>query len=144
MRINVPLLPLAIEITWRSLRPFRFTLRGLLMAVGIAAAFFTLVAYLRRANQAIQYHTLAAREASRSLGPFRNSTPPWANSLEQWHYRMAFHCRVIAERLDLICFLVVVLIAFIALLAIVGQFLNWFAPRSEVPVRAPNQSARLN
>jgi hypothetical protein len=63
VQFNVPLLPIVVEAQWRPLRPFRFSLRGLLLAVSVAAVFFAVCAYLGRANQAIQFHIVMITSA---------------------------------------------------------------------------------
>ena len=65
VRIHIPLLPMLVEVRshpisvklrWRALVPFRFSLRGLLLAVVVAGLYFSLCAYLVRLNSASLYH----------------------------------------------------------------------------------------
>jgi hypothetical protein len=134
VRINVPLLPVVVELEWRRLPPFRCSLRGLLLTVAVAALFFALCAYLGRVNQAIQFHNEHARKASATMGPFRTLTPTRPNPLEQWHYAMALHYHAVFERLDFIGFLIIVMIVSVTVLAVVGRILNWFVRQSSVSV----------
>ncbi len=72
MRLNVPLLPLKIEVRWRPLGAPRISLGGLMLAVGVMAVFFSLCAYLGRVNRAMAYHNEQARKAARNPFPYRS------------------------------------------------------------------------
>jgi hypothetical protein len=69
VRINVPLLPLIVEVRWRVLGPPRFSLRGLMLTVGVVALFFSLCAYVGRLNRAITYHNEQARKGPQLVRP---------------------------------------------------------------------------
>ena len=60
MRINIPLLPILIEIRWRPLGPFQFTLRGLMLLVVIVGVFFALTAQTVRLQKAGSFSITAS------------------------------------------------------------------------------------
>jgi hypothetical protein len=64
MRFNIPLLPIQIEIQWRPLPRFQFSLRGIMLAVIPAALFFSLVGYVHRLAQLNNYHAVQASVAA--------------------------------------------------------------------------------
>ena len=143
MRINVPLLPLIVEVRWRVLGPPRFSLRGLMLTVGVMALFFSLCATLGRLNRAITYHNEQAQKAALNPFPYRSlgaqaGTAPDMN----WHTAMANDYRDTFMRLDLIVFLFFMTIVAVCVCALIGRLLNVLARRSVIslgdePTRSP-------
>jgi hypothetical protein len=133
VRFNAPLLPVVVEIRWRTLGPPRISLRGLMLAVGVVALFFALCAYLGRLNRAIDYHNEQARKAALNAFPYRSlgGQPGPAPAL-RWHTAMASDYRAIFERLDLIVFLYFMAIVAVCVFALLGRVINLFARRSVV------------
>jgi hypothetical protein len=81
VRINIPLLPMRVDVRshpisvkpcWRPLTPFRFSLRGLMLAVVVAGLYCSLCAHLVRHNSASLYHAEQAYQSSLSRYPNRS------------------------------------------------------------------------
>ena len=109
MRFNIPLLPLQIDIQWRPLPRFQFSLRGIMLAVVPAALFFSLVSYVHRLVQLNYYHAVQASVAA--------TNKAWHMAEHQRLHAMVIANDTRAGQLGL---------AFLALLmvAIVGRVLN--------------------
>ena len=75
MRLNVPLLPLIVDVRWRTLGAPRISLRGLMLAVGVMAVFFSLCAYLGRVNRAMAYNNEQAENRPEPGFPIGLSRP---------------------------------------------------------------------
>jgi hypothetical protein len=88
VRINIPLLPIHIDVRWRPLPPLRlrFTVLGLMLMVGITGLFFSFVAESVRLNRLGSYHAEQRSNLakSRHAGP-RTGTRLGATALEDWH-----------------------------------------------------------
>src|SRR3954452_14090750 len=52
VQIDFPLLPILIDVRWRPLRPFQWSVRGMMFAVGVAGLVFSLGAYALRLVEA--------------------------------------------------------------------------------------------
>jgi hypothetical protein len=131
LRLNVPLLPVMVEVRWRPLGPPRISLYRLMLAVAVIAIFFSLWAYLGRVNRAIDYHNEQARKAAGNpftYGPL--AAEPGDVAAMNWHTAMASEYHDTFMRLDLIVLLFGVAIAGVCVCALVGRFLNVFARRS--------------
>jgi hypothetical protein len=143
VRINVPLLPLIIEVRWRVLGSPRFSLRGLMLTVGVMALFFSLCAAVGRLNRAMTYHNEQARKAALNPFPYRSlGTQAGPAPDMNWHTTMANDYRETFMRLDLIVFLFFMTIVGVCVCALLGRALNAFARRSvnpleDEPVRSP-------
>jgi hypothetical protein len=167
VRIKIPLIPLLVEVRsqpiyvkpcWRPLTPFRFSLRGLVLAVVIAGLYFGLCAHLVRLNSASLYHAEQAHQSSLSRYPNRSPFPPgttlpraWkgrvmvppgAPPLETWHREMSMgYTAAIGRLFPLVSGL---FIAFISLgaLAALGRVIHalfWrsLAPTADEPTLVP-------
>ena len=64
MRVNIPLLPVQIDVQWRPLPRFQFSLRGIMLAVIATALFFSLVAHVDRLTQVHNYHAVQVSVAT--------------------------------------------------------------------------------
>ena len=56
MWINIPLLPLKVEVQRRTIPPFRLTIWGMMLAVGIAGGFFAIFKHVDSLAQLNRYH----------------------------------------------------------------------------------------
>jgi hypothetical protein len=97
VRINITLLPMLVEFRShpisvracsRPLTPFRFSLRGLMLAVVVAGLFLSLCAHLVRLNWASLYHAEQAYQSSLSRYPNRSPFPPGATPPRAWKGRV--------------------------------------------------------
>jgi hypothetical protein len=130
VRINIPLVPILVEVRWRPLQPFRFSLRGLMIMVGVAALFFSLCAYLGQLNRAANYH---AEQAFKASFDRTKSRPYGPTPLEDWHWKMVDEYRAIFYPVEFIVFLLVVTFVSLVIVAILGRVLHWWHRRSVAP-----------
>jgi hypothetical protein len=106
------------------------SIRGLMIAVVLAGLFFSLVAWLGRLNQAMNYHGEQVRKAAAS----RSKSPPSGPTLlETWHSMKMSEYRATFERVDLSTFLLLVSCVSLAAVAALGRVLNWFFRPSLIP-----------
>jgi hypothetical protein len=158
VRIHIPLLPMLVEFRsqpisvkprWRPLTPFRFSLRGLMLAVVVAGLFLSLCAYLVRLNSESLYHAEQAYQSSLSRYPNRFPFPPgttlprtWkgrvivppgAPPLEIWHRKMSMGYT--AEFQRILPFVSGLFIAFVSLgaVAALGRVIHALFRRSFSP-----------
>ncbi len=97
VRINIPLIPVYIEIRWRPLGPFRFSMRSLMLAVAIAGLFFSLWAYSVRLRTVGSYHAQQSVLATE----IRSESPPYGlTPLVNWHVKMSHHYHDAASRIE--------------------------------------------
>jgi hypothetical protein len=80
--------PIAVKPRWRSLTPFRFSLRGLMLAVVVGGLYFSLCAHLVRLNSASLYHVEQAYQSSLSRYPNRSPFPPGTTLPQAWKGRV--------------------------------------------------------
>ena len=137
MRINIPLLPMEVEVRWRPLRPLRFSIRGLMIAIASAGLLFSLIAWLGRLNQAANYHAEQMMKANAS----RPKSPPYGPTpRELWHMNKLMEYRATHERVDLIVFLLLIACVSLGVIAVVGRVLHGFSRPSVIPPREePNR-----
>ena len=139
MRINIPLIPICIEtgeFRWRSLPPLRlrFTLRGLILVVAIAALFFSIGVEAIRLHNIGSYHAIEVQYAANSRPP----GPPFGHtSLEDWHFRMANYYRVAGDRKEAILAVMLKLLATLGMVAVLGRVIHWLFRRSVLPSLEP-------
>src|SRR5258708_2241971 len=108
MRLNIPLLPLQIEIRWRSLPRVRFSIRGVMLIVAIAGIYLSLLKLLGRLAALNNYH------ADR-IGP--------AGGENSWHWAMYNHYHDdIARILTIITIINWTILTLLALF-VIGRFL---------------------
>jgi hypothetical protein len=131
VRLNAPSLPLIVDVRWRELGPPRFSLRGLMLTVGVMALFFSLCAYLGHLNRAMSYHNEQARKAALNSFPYRSLGAQAGPAPDMnWLTTMANDYRKTFMHLDLIVFLFFMTIVGVCVCALFGRFLNLFARRS--------------
>jgi hypothetical protein len=144
VRIDIPLLPVSVEVHRRPLRPFRVSIRGLMIAIVLAGVFFALVAELRRLTLAANYHAEEMIKANAIASRF-NTLPLGTTPLEAWHMRKIAEYRLAHERLDLIAF--AMLMAFVSLFAVaaLGRVVHWLSRPSAIPPQdgSPRRTAEL-
>ena len=134
MRLNIPLLPIQIDVRshfgvrWRPLRTFRFTIRVLMLVVGITAVFCSLWVWFQanqlRLAQANNYH------AEQAFDPF---LPGVVN--RPWHAKMYHVYHAALLRNGMIANTVLGTLLLFVLLFIVGRVMNWLYRRSHPPHR---------
>lgn len=56
MRLNIPLLPIRIDVQWRPLPPLQFRVRGLMVVVLIAGLFLSLMVHISQLRNVGSYH----------------------------------------------------------------------------------------
>lgn len=109
MRFNIPLLPVQVSIGWRTLPPFRFTIRGTMLTVGIMAVFFASMNSMRRLGRLNRYHADQIQ-----VDELR----------KQWHIDMSNKYAVAIQQVDAWVALFALAILTLLALGIVGQVLN--------------------
>jgi hypothetical protein len=132
VRLNIPLLPILVEVRRRPLPPLRVSIRGLMIAVLLAGLFFALVAKLGRVSQALSYHTdqIIKAYASPSKSPPYGITP-----LETWHVTKMMEYRAAHERLDLTVLVAFMACASLVLVAALARVIHWLSRPSVIPPR---------
>jgi len=120
VRIDIPLFPFRAEVYWRPLRPFRFSLRALMVTVVVAALLLALGVQLGRLTRAGNYHAEQAKTALMGRTP----GPPGAVSLWRWHSARSFEYRAAAERVDFALFVAVVATVSLVVLAGLGRLIH--------------------
>jgi hypothetical protein len=129
LRIDIPLLPIFVEVRWRPLRPFRVSIRGLMLTVIMAGLFFSLVAENHRLDRAVKYHGRRTIDQNKQWRP-----PPYGpTSLENWHLMKMTEYRAAHDRVDFIVFVLVMATASLGVVAALGRILHWFFRRSFTP-----------
>jgi hypothetical protein len=132
VRFNILLLPIQVGLKlhmdahWRPLRPFRFSVRVMMLVVALTGAFCGLwvwfQAYQMRLARAINYH------GDQAFDPFL----PGADN-RPWHARMYNEYHAAFLRNDMIATTFMVVLTLIILAAIVGRVMNGLCRRSHVP-----------
>lgn len=139
MRIAIPLLPILVEVRWRPLRPFRVSIRALMLTVLLAGLVFSLVNELRRLGRAASDHTAQMLKANAD----RPKSPPYGPTpLERWHAMKAMESRAAHERLDLLLFILLLASASLGVVAALGRALDglsrrWVVPSGDEPSGRP-------
>ncbi len=134
MRINIPLLPVCIEVRWRSLPPLRlrFTLLGLILLVAIAALFLSVGAEAVRFRNLGSYHAIERQKAANNRPP----GPPFGHTpLEDWHFRMSKDYHSAAERKEVILDVMLKLLVMLGMVAALGRVIHWLFRRPVLPSR---------
>jgi hypothetical protein len=81
VQLDIPLLPFVIDVRWRPLPPLRprFTVLGLIVAVGVAGFFFSLRVKAERLHRRGSYH------AEQSILVTIDRTPDDLRPTSDWH-----------------------------------------------------------
>ena len=132
MRFNIPLLPIQVglrfemDARWRLLRPFRFSLRVMMLFVAVTGALCSLwiwfQAYQMRLARAINYHI------DQAFDPF---TAGVVN--RPWHAKMYSEYNAAFLRNDMIMATSIVVLTLIILTTIIGRVMNRLSRRSHLP-----------
>jgi hypothetical protein len=138
VRINIPLIPVLVDVHWRPLPPFRISVRGLMLAVAIAAVYFALCVYLGQLNALSRYHA----EQAYKVYQHRTTSTTQPDPLESWHFARADWYRDAAERVDLLTAVVAVFFLGLAVVTALGRVLNRLSRRL-VTVQREESSASL-
>src|SRR4051794_16265525 len=158
MLVEVRSHSIPVRPRWRPLRPFRFTLRRLMLAVIIAGLYFALCAHLVQLNSASLYHAEQAYQSSLSRYPNRSyfspgtelppdwkgavPVPPGAPPEETWHQEMSVSYTAAIRRLwPLVSGLFIGFVS-IGTVTALGRgihalFRHSFAPATEEPPQVP-------
>jgi hypothetical protein len=122
MRRNIPSLPIQIDARFRPLRTFRISVRVMMLVVVITALFFSLLAHHGQLVRANNYH------ANQAFNPLLPDVID-----RHWHAKMydQYHAAVLKNEMRLNIFVIIVL--FLAMVAIIGRVMNSSGRRSEVP-----------
>lgn len=136
MRINIPLLPICIEIEtgevrWRSLPPLRLTLLGLILMVAIAALFLSVLVEVVRLHNISSHHAIETQKAANH----RPGPPYLHTSFEVWHFRMAKFYRAAADRKEAILAVMLKLLVMLGMVAVLGRVIHWLFRRSVLQSR---------
>ena len=128
MRLNIPLLPIQIDVRfhfgvrWRPLRTFRFTIRVLMLIVGITAIFCSLwvwfQAYQGRLARANNYH------GEQAFDPF---LPGVVN--RPWHAKMFREYHAALLRNGTIVNILLYILVIVVIIFIIGRAMNWLYRR---------------
>jgi hypothetical protein len=132
VRINIPFIPISAEFRLRPLRPFQFTVRGLMLATVVASLFFSLFDYAARLHTVGSFHTeeMVKVASSRPTGP-----PFGTSSLVNWHATMSLRYHHSATRIDSILIVMLMTFVSIVMVIVIGRVLNWLLLRSVVPAQ---------
>jgi hypothetical protein len=149
MLVEVRSYPISVKLRWRPLTPFRFSLRGLMLAVVIAGLYFSLCAYLVRLNSASLYHAEQAYQSSLSRYPNRSPfpagtklprvwkgrtmVPPGAPPLETWHRDMSIRYTADIQRLFPLVSGLFITFVFLGAVATLGRGIHALLRRSFDP-----------
>jgi hypothetical protein len=129
MRLNIPLLPIQIDVRFhfavrsRPLRTFRFSIRMLMLVVGITAIFCSLwvwfQTYQGRLARANNYH------GEQAFDPFLPGVVD-----RPWHAKMYhnYHAALLRNEIIANTFLYSILI--LVTIFIIGRLMNWLYRRS--------------
>ena len=121
MRINIPLLPIHIDVQWRPLRPFRLTVLGLMVVVLAAGLFLSLTVRITQLRNAGSYHA----QQTVLVTVQRSTSPPTVTaSLINWHLSRSQQNHDAASRLESILGPSLLSVLFLAILAIFGRVLH--------------------
>jgi hypothetical protein len=132
VRINIPLLPILIEIRWRPLGPFQFTLRGLMLLVVIVGVFFALAAQTVRLHKAGSYHAEQTVRASLS----RSKSPPYGPTpLELWHAKLSRDYHNAASLTEFITAMIFLTLVALGVVAVLGRIVHRLDRRPSLPPR---------
>ena len=132
MRFNMPLMPIKIimcfqmNVRWRPLPAFRFSVRAMMLVVAITAVFFSawiwFQAHLVRLARANNYH------AEQAFNPFLTGVVD-----RPWHAKMynEYHAAIVWN--SMIATTLLTIISMTLLIAIIGRVMNWLYLRSHTP-----------
>jgi hypothetical protein len=127
VRINIPLIPVYIEVRWRHLGPFRFTLRRLMLAVAITGICSSLLAYSVRLRTVGSYHA----QQSILVTPVRSESPPYGlTPLVNWHVKMSHHYHDAASRLEWVIGIISLTLIALGVVAALGRVFHVLYRRS--------------
>jgi hypothetical protein len=132
VKIDVPLLPIVLEARWRPLPTFRprITLVGLMLAVVVAAAFFSLAARSVRLRTAGSFHAVkASEENALNHRQHKSLAPVVPTPLETWHASMSHRHHDAASRVEWHMGIIVKLLLAWGLVAVSGRALHWLRGR---------------
>jgi hypothetical protein len=130
VRINMPLIPVYIEVRWRPLRPFRFTLRSLMLAVAITGLFSSLLAYSVRLRTVGSYHA----QQSVLVTPVRSESPPYGlTPLVNRHLKMSHHYHDAASRIEWVMGIISLTLIALGVVAALGRVFYMLYRRSVIP-----------
>ena len=131
MRLNIPLLPIQIDVRFhfaaraRPLRTFRFTIRVLMLVVGITAVFCSLWVWFQanqlRLARANNYH------ADQAFDPF---LPGVVN--RPWHAKMYHEYHAALLRNGMIANTLLWILLLFLLIFIIGRVMNWRLSRPDM------------
>ena len=134
MRLNIPLLPIQIDVRFhfgvrfRPLRTFRFSIRVLMLIVGITAIFCSLwvwfQAYQGRLARANNYH------AEQAFDPFLTGVVN-----RPWHAKMYHEYHAALLRNGMIANTLLWILLLFVLVFIIGRVMSWLYRRSHPPHR---------
>ena len=134
MRLNIPLLPIQIDVRFhlgvrfRPLRTFRFSIRVLMLVVGITAIFCSLWVWFQdyqgRLARANNYH------ADQAFDPFLPGVVD-----RPWHAKMYHEYHAALLRNGMIARTLLQTLLLFVLIFIVGRAMNWVYRRSHPPHR---------
>ena len=131
MRINVPLMPVVVEVRWRRLSPVRVSLRDLMVAVIFASVFLAISARLMRLNRlAVVHQGLIAEERLKLARP-ASSNVVWSPTVEQWHEARMREAQEGARRYDRLFFALILSTYSVTVWFALGRLLNTFVPKPE-------------
>ncbi len=138
MRINIPLLPICVELKFRPLRPMRMSIWELMVVVLWSGLLFAAVSESRRLGEATSFHAVETVKASAG----RSKSPPYGpTALESWHWEKAIEYRAAHERVDFIAFVLIVTNLVLVLTAVLGRTIHrCFRTRIETRVVEGSQT----
>lgn len=125
MRLNIPLLPLVIDLRWRPLSPFRpkISLLGLIFTVGFLGVFFSLAA------QSARLHRIGSYHAEQSLLVTLIKTPNGQHPPAIWHIVQSNQYHAEAQQYDEMAGALLVALVSLGTLAAIGRVLDWVGRR---------------
>jgi hypothetical protein len=131
VRLNIPLLPFVLEIRRRPLLPFRprFTLLGLILAVGVAGLFFSLFVEAERLHRLGSYH------AEQSILATVDKTPDDPRPPAAWHVTRSNQFHDAARLYDELVLAILLVPASLVVVAVVGRALDRLIRRRIVPTQ---------
>ncbi len=134
MRINVPLLTIAVVVgvERRTPRPLRFSLRGLMLGVAAAGLWLSVAAYGGRLRQAGSYHAIQVAK----VAPFTGNTPADKVNIRK---SIVYHSR--AELVELLLLSVLAVAALLGADAVLGAVAHARQTRSALPAPEGPQTA---
>jgi hypothetical protein len=132
VRFNIPLLPIHVELRRRPLRPPRFTIRGLMIVVVMAGVFFSLIAWLERLNQRMNYHI----DQITMVNGWSQGRAPGITPLEAWHRTKMTEYQTVRDRVELAAFVLLLASVSIGLVAALGRVIQSTSRPSVIPPEA--------